>query len=132
MRPASPSNPSTPQQRIGRAAEQYASQWLASRGLAPIAHNYHCAYGELDIVAQHGDTLVFIEVRYRKGLSHGGALASITKHKQRRIAQAAMHYLQAHHIPATVNCRFDVLGVCKNDYEQWQCHWVQGAFEYDH
>lgn len=131
MNPFSPSKPLTPQQQAGAAAEQFASQWLAARGLIPITHNYHCAYGELDIVAYHEDTLVFIEVRYRKGTSHGGALASVTRHKQRRIAQAAMHYLQTHEVAATVNCRFDVVGVCKNNDEQWQCHWVQGAFEYD-
>lgn len=118
-------------QHTGLAAERYVSQWLTQRGLLPIAHNYHCAYGELDIVAKHGDTLVFIEVRYRRGLSHGGALASVTAAKQQRIAHAALHYLEAHQVPATINCRFDVVGVCKDKYEQWQCNWVQGAFEYD-
>lgn len=123
--------PPPSQKSIGIAAELFASEWLTTKGLTPIAHNYHCAYGEVDIIAEHGDTLVFVEVRYRQTLSHGSALESVTPRKQRRIAYTAMHYLHAHQIATNVNCRFDVIGVCKDKYGLWQCQWIQGAFEYD-
>lgn len=118
----------------GKQAEALACAWLQERGLVVLERNYHCAYGELDIIAQHGDTLVFVEVRYRNSMTHGGALTSVDYRKQQRLIYTAQHYLQAHQITDEQSCRFDVVGMCHNRYGDWQFHWLPSAFcstEYD-
>lgn len=116
-------------QTKGQAAEQFVCQWLQAQGVKVIAQNVHCRHGELDIVARHEDTLVFIEVRYRQHISHGGALASITHHKQQRLIKAALYFLQNNPALATLACRFDVIGVCQDAYGHWHGHWVKQAFD---
>lgn len=72
----------------------------------------------------HGDSLVFVEVRLRHNDSHGGALASVDQHKQRRLIQAARHYLARHPEQAMRPCRFDVIGTgASGDME-----WIRNAF----
>jgi len=72
---------------------------------------------------QDGDTLVFIEVRYRSSNSFGGAVASVTPSKQRKIAITALHYLQSQK-QNNAPCRFDVIAVTGNE-----CTWLKGAFD---
>lgn len=72
---------------------------------------------------REGETLVFVEVRYRDGDRFGGALASIDHHKQRRIAAAAAAYLQAHPEHTEQPCRFDVIAD-----EGGEIHWIADAF----
>ena len=73
--------------------------------------------------AREGETLVFVEVRYRDGDRFGGALASVDGHKQRRLAAAAAAYLQAHPERAEQPCRFDVVAD-----EGGEIHWIPDAF----
>lgn len=77
----------------GRRGEAQAADFLEQRGLTVVARNYRCRGGELDLVCRDGRTLVFVEVRLRTSLTFGGAAASITPVKQRRILHAAQHYL---------------------------------------
>lgn len=113
----------------GLAAETFVSGWLQQRGLHLIERNYHCHYGEIDIVAQEKDVLVFVEVRYRSSAGFGTALDSVTYTKQQRLIQTALHYLQARQVSASVLCRFDVVGVYQDQYAHWHCQWVQNAFD---
>jgi putative endonuclease len=78
--------------------------------------------GEIDLVARDGDVLVFVEVRMRADGHFGGALESITPHKQRRIAAAASMYLRQFSRPP--RCRFDVVAM-----EYGDVRWLKGAFE---
>ncbi|PJG59838.1 YraN family protein [Aeromonas cavernicola] len=108
----------------GQHFEQVAEHWLAARGLRLVARNYRCRGGEIDLIMYQGQTLVFVEVRYRATNSHGGAASSITYSKQRKIMLAARHYLQQHVInEAHQACRFDVIA-----FEGEQPHWFQNAF----
>ena len=66
----------------GVAAEKAASDYLERAGLRIVARNWHCRYGELDIVARDGGTLVFVEVRQRRASGFGGAAASIDAAKR--------------------------------------------------
>src|SRR5690606_24818947 len=77
----------------GTLAEEQAAQHLARHGLKILARNYRCRGGEIDLVCRDGATLVFVEVRLRTHRGYGGAAASITPAKQRRITLAANHYL---------------------------------------
>jgi len=108
--------------KVGADAELKAASYLAKQGLKLVRSNYLCRSGEIDLIMQHGDALVFVEVRYRKSIRFGGALASIGQKKQRRITLAALRYLQQH--PWNGPCRFDVLALQGNE----ACEWIRDAF----
>ena len=72
---------------------------------------------------REGETLVFVEVRYRRGEGYGGAVESVDRHKQRRLAAAAAAYLQAHPRRAELPCRFDVVAD-----EGGEIRWIRDAF----
>ncbi len=94
-------------QRQGQQWEQRALAHLLRQGLTLVEANYHCKSGEIDLILRDGAALVFVEVRQRAGRSHGGAAASITPAKSRRIVRAAQTYLQRYdRLPA---CRIDVV-----------------------
>ena len=112
----------TPAQAAGGAAEESAERFLARQGLLMVERNYRTRLGEIDLIAQHGDSLVFIEVRMRSSGDFGGAIESITPRKQRRIIAAARQYLMRFaHLPP---CRFDV--VCMGGEAPV---WLRGAFD---
>jgi putative endonuclease len=90
----------------GQLAEAQAARFLESHGLAVLARNYRCRGGEIDLVCRDGQTLVFVEVRLRRNGSCGGAAASITVAKQRRIILATRHYLATQR-NSECPCRFD-------------------------
>lgn len=110
----------------GDAAEDRALQHLQDRGLKLLQRNYRTpgrGGGEIDLVMRDIDgTLVFVEVRRRGNAKHGGAMASITNAKQRRIVFAARHYLLK--LQITPPCRFDVVAV-----EAEQLQWFKAAFD---
>jgi putative endonuclease len=91
----------------GIAAEELAARHLAAHGLRIVARNYRCRFGEIDLIAKEGETLVFVEVRLRRGGQFGGALASITRTKQRKLLATARHYLSG--LRAVPPCRFDAI-----------------------
>jgi len=91
----------------GVAAEELAANFLAARGLRVVARNYSCRFGEIDLIAKDGETLVFVEVRLRRGARFGGALASITPAKQRRLVATARCYLAG--LRSEPGCRFDAI-----------------------
>ena len=94
---------------IGAAGEAQALAHLQQNGLRLVERNFRCKTGEIDLIMRDGDTLVFIEVRARADLRHGGAAASITPAKQRRLLRAAHCYLQ--HWRVLPACRFDVVAI---------------------
>lgn len=98
---------------------------MRGQGLGTLERNYQCRQGEIDLIMEDGDSLVFVEVRYRRGNSHGGALASVDAHKQRRLVQAARHYLARHPGQAARPCRFDVVAAGGTDDD---LEWVSNAF----
>jgi putative endonuclease len=73
----------------GAAAETLAAEFLEARGLAVVKRNYRCRGGEIDLIARDGTTLVFVGVRLRSSSAFGGARASVTAAKRRRIKFAA-------------------------------------------
>ncbi|TVQ87576.1 MAG: YraN family protein [Chromatiaceae bacterium] len=116
-------DPSHGRSAVGPAKERLARAWLEHQGLVHLDHNVRCRRGEVDLVMRDGDTLVFVEVRFRRSESFGGAAASVDRRKQVRIAAAAAHYLQRH--PTRLPCRFDVLAIGADD----QMHWIRHAFD---
>ncbi len=109
----------------GAQAEQQAARYLQQQGLKLIAQNYRCRAGEIDLILQDGDVLVFVEVRLRSNPNFGGAAGSIDKHKQQRIIRTAQHYLAT--LPHLPRCRFDAILMA--DTESQQMQWLKNAFE---
>ena len=97
-----------PTRTIGNQAEDLALSYLESVGLKLIERNVNFKVGELDLIMLDGSQLVFIEVRYRKHSTFGGALASIAKTKQRKLTAATRLYRQKRNLLAS-DCRFDLV-----------------------
>ena len=112
--------------QTGDAAEDRALAHLVTSGLKLLARNYRTpgrGGGEIDLVMRDaGGTLVFVEVRQRAGRAFGGAAASVSPTKQRRIIFAARHYLMR--LAQQPPCRFDVVSV-----EAGAIEWLRGAFD---
>jgi len=94
----------------GDAAEQMAAEYLASHGFSILARNYAIRGGEVDIIAQEGDFIVFVEVKQRESARYALPRESVTRAKQRRIAQTAMEWLQKNGFSER-NIRFDIIEV---------------------
>ena len=77
----------------GQYYELQAQKYLEEQGLIAIERNYNCPYGELDVIMRDGDTLVFVEVKFRSSHIKGGALHAIGKQKQQRLKRTIYHYL---------------------------------------
>ncbi len=84
----------TARSRLGAWGEQVAGRFLQDRGYRILATNYRCVYGEVDIVAQEDDELVFVEVRTRRVGNYGTPEESLSKPKLRRLVATCHHYLQ--------------------------------------
>jgi putative endonuclease len=112
---------------LGRAAEAAAARFLESRGYRIHAANFRAKGGELDLVAQDGDVLAIVEVRYRASDRWGGAAASITRGKRRRIVRAARYLLATHSTLAKHPARFDVVEV-GGPADDLRCELIKGAF----
>lgn len=112
----------------GVAAENAAFQFLIRNGLKPIARNYRCRGGEIDLVMLDGKTLALIEVRYRASKEFGGAAASVTWFKQKRLILAARHLLTMRKDLRTYPARFDVIAITGSDWRKPQIEWIKQAF----
>lgn len=117
----------TARQRTGARGEELARRHLESAGLGFVAANVRYRDGELDLVMRdaHG-TVVFVEVRRRTCATHGGAAASVTPAKCRRLIAAAARFLATHRLDLRP-CRFDVVAIDGND-ESPRVVWIRDAF----
>ena len=113
----------------GRAAEQHARSHLEQHGLRLLFQNWSCRCGELDLVMLDGDTVVFVEVRYRRHAAWGGAVESVDARKRARLAAAAQHFLLQESRWAKHPCRFDVVAISPDDHSHPRLDWIQNAFE---
>ena len=112
----------------GQLGEQRALAFPLSRGLRLLHRNYRCKAGELDLVMQHDELLVFVEVRFRQHGHFGGGAASVDARKRLRLGRAALMYCMQEVVAPDVSCRFDVvaLGPDRDAIE-----WYVDAFEVD-
>ncbi len=109
-------------QSQGRDWEQVALRHLKRQGLRFVEANFSCKGGEIDLIMRDGDSLVFVEVRQRADRRHGGAAASITPAKIRRLVRAAQVYLLR--FPKMPACRFDVVAI-DGDQLEWLRNVIQ-------
>ena len=114
-------------QEQGAQAETLACQYLEKQGLKLLDRNYHCRFGELDLVMQHNDHLVIIEVRYRRNTDFGSGAESITANKQSKLIKTASLYLQRHAKLAKYPVRFDVISM-SGKLNNIDINWIENAF----
>jgi len=112
----------------GKATEEFAKQYLIQQGLSFIESNVHCRQGEIDLVMRDVETLVFVEVKYRKNKSFGGAIAAVSQAKQNKIKHCVSFFLQKSNLNEyNTPCRFDVIAL-DGDIAQPQVTWLKNAF----
>jgi putative endonuclease len=119
-------------QVFGNAQESKAALYLSSQGLKLLCRNYRSRHGEIDLIMSDSNTLVFVEVRYRRSEHFGGALNSVTGIKQKKIRLTAAHYLKAHP-QLQCSCRFDVIGLTHAtttaaNAAELRFDWIKNAF----
>ena len=112
---------------IGLLGEELALAHLVSHGLTLVTRNYRCKLGELDLVMLDGKTLVLVEVRCRSRKDYGGAAASVTWDKQRRLARAAEHLLMKRAELRRYPARFDVIAITTGEPDA-KIDWIKSAF----
>jgi putative endonuclease len=118
----------------GQHAENACCEYLRQQGLKLIARNYRGHRGEIDIILQDGNTLVFVEVRFRKNNFYGGGLESVTPQKQHRILKTAEEYMQNE--TKLKNGRIDVVAMSQkpqnkhseNTEDDYTFEWIKNAF----
>jgi len=118
----------TQKKKQGNQAEDQACRFLQQQGLKLLKRNFTTRAGEIDLIMQDAnnaaETLVFIEVRYRKNKDYGGAAASVTYKKQQRIIKAALAYQQRHAPQSSM--RFDVIAI---EGDNKAINWIKSAFD---
>jgi putative endonuclease len=111
---------------LGRTGEARAAKHLAEQGYTILERNYRLSQGELDLIALDGDTLVFVEVKTRRGNAYGAPELAVDQRKQERMVKAALGYLKhkkLHQMP----CRFDVVAISGADGDRVEL--IRNAFE---
>ena len=116
---------------IGQIAEDKALLILERKGLKLVCRNHHCRAGELDLIMLDQDTLVFIEVRFRRQTHFGSGADTVDYRKQQKIIRAAQHFLQNQGYSQLPACRFDVLAatLTKKNETSLQFDWIKNAFD---
>lgn len=109
----------------GKRGEDRAARFLSSHGLIIVSRNYRCRGGEIDIICRDRNALIFVEVRLRGDPRFGGAAASITPVKQRRIILAARHFLQETG-QNNADCRIDCVLIDADELS-----WIKNAIAAD-
>jgi len=113
----------------GDRAEVLACRYLKRHGLKLLTRNFHCRQGEIDLIMRDGDSLVFVEVRYRQRSCFGHAAETVTHAKQSRIIHCARYYMTVHqswNMPA----RFDVVAM-GGKLDDVTVEWFANAFQAD-
>ncbi len=112
----------------GKLGEELAANFLKKKRFEIIERNYRRRFGEIDIIAMHRKTLVFIEVKTRKSKKFGSPFEAITNKKQQQIARVAQNYLCQKEMfdkPA----RFDVVAITLLEKEKPIIEIIQNAFD---
>ena len=114
---------------FGQEGEKAAVKFLKKRGYRIVEKNYRHKAGEIDIIAEQDQVLVFVEVKSRADNEMGEPLEAVTPHKQRKIGQVAKGFMAQHRIENR-DCRFDVVGIKGNPNQPktWEIELVQDAF----
>ena len=112
---------------VGMQGQQEAEAFLLASGYSILEKNYRIRTGEVDLIARHGNYVIFIEVKFRKGFKFGYPRESVGRVKQSRIIRTALHYISTHNL-SSHDFRFDVIEVL-SDGGQVQVNHIENAFD---
>lgn len=116
----------------GEYTESLACQFLENKGFKFIERNFNCRFGEIDLIMQDNDSLVFVEVRYRRNNNFGSGAETITANKQSKLIKTASAYLQRHAKLNQYPARFDVISITGSiettNIENIKFDWIENAF----
>jgi len=115
---------------VGQKAEEEACHYLQTQGLKVVTRNFRCKMGEIDLIMQDLQEIVFVEVRVRNNPNFGSGIDSVDYFKQRKLIKTATLYLSQKKWLDKVNCRFDVIGI---SYAKTKAaiEWIKDAFPVD-
>ena len=119
---------SKPANHAGKIAEDIAAQYLSNQGLKLIDRNFHCRFGEIDLIALDKEILTFIEVRYRKNEQYLAVVETIDQHKCRKIIISSEYYLSKHKNYRSYQCRYDVIAIT-GELNKPVIEWIKNAFQ---
>ena len=109
--------------------ENQAKEFLLQHGLSLLEQNYHCRFGEIDLIMLHQETVCFIEVKYRNSLKFGGAASAISTQKQKKIVKTALVFISQNRRYNQHSMRFDALLMQQQGNTQSpDIEWIQNAF----
>ncbi len=114
--------------QLGDNAEETARQYLEQKGYRTVQKNFRCKTGEIDLIMQKDDYLIFVEVRSRSHNRYGEPLETVDYTKQKKIKKASAYFLYIHPKLAHCYCRYDVVSVLwKNG--RADITWIADAFQ---
>ena len=119
---------SKPVNNAGKIAEDIAAQYLSNEGLKLISRNFHCRFGEIDLIGLDKEILTFIEVRYRKSEQYLAVVETIDEHKCRKIIISSEYYLSKHKSYRSHQCRYDVIAIT-GELNKPVIKWIKNAFQ---
>jgi putative endonuclease len=108
---------------LGAKAEHRAERFLSRHGLTTLTRNFHCRFGEIDLVMAVDNCVVFVEVRYRSDDRFALPALTVDRRKQRKLVRAAAMYIAAQPRLSSHILRFDVVAIAGNSIE-----WIADAF----
>lgn len=115
-------------QSLGKLAESRALSYLKERGLHCLQRNFNCRVGEIDLIMQHDECLVFVEVRYRAANKVSAAAPTVDFRKQTKIIRAARTFLCAAPRYSQHPMRFDVVSLDRMSSGRIRLRWIRDAF----
>ena len=107
----------------GARKEAQAAEYLTAHGVKILCKNFRCRQGEIDLIGQDGDCLVFFEVKYRSGDRYADPLSAVGIMKQRKICRVADYYRLVERVPSDTQIRYDVIGIRREETA-----WIKNAF----
>lgn len=114
----------------GQQAETLALKYLQQQGLSQLQRNFSCKCGEIDLIMQDNEFLVFIEVRYRKKIHYGHPLETINYAKQQKIIKTVQYFLMKHPQYCDMPCRIDAVALnSQQPGVTEQIDWIKNAIQ---
>ncbi len=95
--------------RVGSEKEEMAAKYLTQAGMQILMRNFRCRQGEIDLVAQDGDVIVFVEVKYRRTSGQGLPEESVSLRKMQKISRVAEFFYARYQLLPDTPCRFYVI-----------------------
>ena len=114
---------------LGNSGEDSAVEYLQTNGYRIIERNFRVPWGEIDIIAQEGQTIVFVEVKTRTSATYGAPFDAVWGRKQHKIVKVALAYLKKKYNNRDIRARFDVVSIMRNAEGKNRIEIIKNAFE---